>query len=112
MEFLRGKWVCYSRILGDVFTLVILTCVKHDALCVCVCVQVEVIQRLLTHDHHSRPSAKDLLQSHLLPLKMEDEQLEEVLSRTMQVSTSVLETRFFCGGFSLLNFTNVAIREG
>ncbi|CAI8051833.1 eIF-2-alpha kinase GCN2 [Geodia barretti] len=74
--------------------------------------QVEVIRWLLTHDHHSRPSAKDLLQSHFLPLKMEDEQLEEVLSRTMQVSTSVLETRFFCGGFSLLNFTNVAIREG
>ena len=34
MEFLRGKWVCYSRIMGDV---VILTCVTHDALCVCVC---------------------------------------------------------------------------
>ena len=90
------------------------------AVCVCVrvrvrvrvCVQVEVIRWLLTHDHHSRPTAKDLLQSHLLPLKMEDEQLEEVLSRTMQVSTSVLETRFFCGGFSLLNVTNVAIREG
>lgn len=47
--------------------------------------QVEVIQWLLTHDHHARPSAKELLQSHLLPLKMEDEQLEEVLARTMQV---------------------------
>ena len=78
--------------MGDVFTLGY----SHDALCVvcvCVCVQVEVIRWLLTHDHHSRPSAKDLLQSHLLPLKMEDEQLEEVLSRTMQVSTSVLETQ-------------------
>ncbi|CAI7992636.1 hypothetical protein GBAR_LOCUS1054 [Geodia barretti] len=40
------------------------------------------------HDHHSRPSAKDLLQSHLLPLKMEDEQFEEVLSRTMQSTNS------------------------
>jgi translation initiation factor 2-alpha kinase 4 len=50
--------------------------------------QVEVIRWLLTHDHHSRPTAKDLLQSHLLPLKMEDEQLEEVLSRTMQSTNS------------------------
>ena len=52
-----------------------------------VCEQVEVIRWLLSHDHHARPSAKELLQSHLLPLKMEDEQLEEVLTRTMQVCT-------------------------
>ena len=29
MEFLRGKWVCYSRFMGD------FTSVKHDALCAC-----------------------------------------------------------------------------
>ena len=50
--------------------------------------QVEVIQWLLTHNPHDRPSAKQLLQSPLLPLKMEDEQLEEVLTRTLQVRES------------------------
>ena len=47
--------------------------------------QVEVIRSLLSHNPHERPSAKELLQSPLLPLKMEDEQLEEVLMRTLQV---------------------------
>ena len=44
-----------------------------------------MIQWLLSHNPHDRPSAKQLLQSPLLPLKMEDEQLEEVLMRTLQV---------------------------
>jgi hypothetical protein len=40
--------------------------------------QEKVIRLLLDHNHHERPSAKQLLQSPLLPLKMEDEELKEV----------------------------------
>ena len=41
-------------------------------------IQAEVIRWLLSHNPHDRPTSKQLLQSTLLPLKMEDEELQEV----------------------------------
>ena len=40
--------------------------------------QTKVIRWLLSHNPHDRPTSKELLQSPLLPLKMEDEELQEV----------------------------------
>ena len=40
--------------------------------------QGQVIQLLLDHNPHQRPSAIELLQNSLLPPKMEDEELQEV----------------------------------
>ncbi|XP_064390621.1 eIF-2-alpha kinase GCN2-like isoform X2 [Halichondria panicea] len=50
--------------------------------------QIEVIRWLLSHNPHDRPTSKQLLQSPLLPLKMEDEELQEVLLRTLQAPNS------------------------
>lgn len=40
--------------------------------------QAKVIRSLLSHYPHDRPTSKQLLQNPLLPLKMEDEELQEV----------------------------------
>lgn len=45
--------------------------------------QIEVIRWLLSHNPHDRPTSKQLLQSPLLPLKMEDEELQEVRPATV-----------------------------
>lgn len=50
--------------------------------------QAKVVLWLLDHNPHNRPSSKQLLQSPLLPLKMEDEELQEVLLRTLQSTNS------------------------
>jgi len=50
--------------------------------------QAKVIRSLLSHNPHDRPTSKQLLQNPLLPLKMEDEELQEVLLRTLQSTNS------------------------
>ena len=45
-----------------------------------------MVRWLLNHTPHERPTATDLLQCPLLPPKMEDEELQEV----MEQSTAIL----------------------
>ena len=51
--------------------------------------QVEVIRWLLNHNPHDRPTSKQLLQSPLLPLKMEDEELQEVNEEVFNYRNSI-----------------------
>ena len=50
--------------------------------------QAKMVRWLLNHTPHERPTATDLLQCPLLPPKMEDEELQEV----MEQNTAILTT--------------------
>ncbi|XP_048580135.1 eIF-2-alpha kinase GCN2-like isoform X3 [Nematostella vectensis] len=62
--------------------------------------QTMIITWLLTHDPAERPTSQELLESHFIPPKIEDHQLDEVLKHTLASSNSTRYRRLMTAMFS------------